>query len=74
MFVHDAEDHFPGEFHNFYLIELTALVDSLEKAVGEQFEVKGHNADTFLFKTKTQDVYIPKTSAKILKKMIKAVK
>ncbi len=74
MFVSNEEDHFPGEFHNFYIIELTSTVEGLDKAIGDEFEVKGHDFDSFLYKTKTQELVIPKSKAKIIKKMIKPVK
>lgn len=74
MFVSNEEDHFPGEFHNFYLIELTSSVSGLPKAVGDQFEVKGHDFDSFVVKLNGKDYFIEKSKAQILKKMIKPVK
>lgn len=74
MFVSQEEDHFPGEFHNFYIIELTSSVSGLPKNVGDEFEVKGHDFDSFIVTIDGAEHIIEKSKTRILKKMIKPVK
>ena len=73
MFV-PQEDHFPGEFHNVYLIELKVKIPDLPFKVAEAFEVMGYDLDYFVWKEKGKEIQIPKTKTKILKKMIKRIR
>ena len=75
MFVNpEIMDHFPGEFANFYIIELQKLQENLKIEIGTEIEVLGYNDESFLYSRKDAQFFIPKTDAKILKKMIKAIK
>lgn len=75
MFVNqEITDHFPGEFTNFYKVEITTPIEALALKIGDVIEVKGHDANSFIYTMDKQDHIIDKHHAKILKKMIKPIR
>jgi hypothetical protein len=72
MFIPPEEDHFPGQFTNVYQIEF--ISDFMSFKNGEKLEVEGLDSNFFLYFSKSETLKIPKTVAKVLKKMIKAKK
>lgn len=73
-FVPHEDDHFPGTFHNFYIVRLKQQLDDFEMPVDQEFEVEGKDAETLVFHHPDGDIVIPRNAVNIIQKKVKPVK